>query len=414
MPSVVRRFCAGAFALVVVAIFIVISEGEASGVDAQQHLIATGPGPGGGPHVALFKASDAKTQINFYAYPTSFTGGVDVALGDLDGDGRLEVITGAGPGGGPHVRVFTDHGEPLDKWQFFAYDASFGGGVNVGVADVNGDEDKEILTAPATGGPPVVKVWDIVGGKVVKIDEFLAYGSTFQGGVDVDGVYLDATKREGIVTGAGPGGGPHVRTFTSSGAEHGSWFAYDPAYTGGVSVAAFDGNLNPGQEIVTGSRTGRGHIRSWSTTGQTAAGVNFYAWDAAVDAGVSLGSIGDDAHGPFVIGPRAGNPPCSALENPPNCKRGDYFRGVNTFGAWQIQNLPYGAAWRNGIHVAGGFGYFDDYGTILNPTTTSTSTPETTTTTVPPSTTSTSTSTTSTSTTSTSTTTTSSTSTTLP
>lgn len=379
MPLVVRRFCAGAFALLAALVFIALGQGEAGGVVAQQHLIVTGPGPGGGPHVAIFKASDAKTQINFFAYDPTFSGGVDVSLGDLDGDGHLEVITGAGPGGGPHVRVFTDHGQPIDKWSFFAYDPSFAGGVNVGVADIDGDEEKEILTAPATGGPPLVRVWDIVGDKALKVGEFLAYGSTFNGGVDVDGAYVDATKKEGIVTGAGPGGGPHVRTFSSSFAEHGSWFAYDPAYTGGVSVAAFTEDLNPGSEIVTASRTGRGHVRSFSNTG-IARGVSFYAWDASVDAGVSLGVIKDDSHGPFVLGPLLpGNPPCSALENPPNCKRGDYFRGVDTDGEWQIQNLPYGATWRNGIRVAGGFGTFDDYGTINNPTTTSTSAPSTTT-----------------------------------
>ncbi len=373
MRSSLRRVSAGLLAIVATTALLAFGVGDAEGVVAQQYLIATGPGPGGGPHVALFKASDAKVQINFFAFAPSFSGGVDVALGDLDGDGHLEVIVGAGPGGGPHVRVFTDHGVPIDKWSFFAYAASFSGGVNVGVADIDGDDEKEILTAPATDGPPLVRVWDIVNGKPVSTGQFLAYGSTFKGGVDVDGAYVDATKREGIVTGAGPGGGPHVRTFSPSFAEIGSWFAYGADYSGGVSVAAFNEDLNPGSEIVTASRTGRGHVRSFSTNG-LARDLNFYAYDAAVETGVSLGSIADDPHGPFVFGPLLpGVPPCSTLENPPNCKRGDYFRGVDKHGDWTIQNLPYGATWRGGIRVAGGYGTFDDYGTVFNPTTTSTS-----------------------------------------
>ena len=66
------------------------------------------------------------------AYDSGFTGGVRVAASDADGDGLADIITGAGTGGGPHVRVFDadSQGEvPEEIRGYFAFDSSFTGGV---------------------------------------------------------------------------------------------------------------------------------------------------------------------------------------------------------------------------------------------------------------------------------------------
>ena len=69
---------------------------------------------------------------NFFPYDLAFRGGVNVAAADVSGDGRPDIITGAGPGGGPHVRVWD--GVTLEEIEgFFAYDLGFRGGVDVAV-----------------------------------------------------------------------------------------------------------------------------------------------------------------------------------------------------------------------------------------------------------------------------------------
>ena len=57
-------------------------------------------------------------------------GGVFVGAGDVTGDGVADVITGAGPGGGPHVRVF-DGATGAEVASFFPFPPAFTGGALV-------------------------------------------------------------------------------------------------------------------------------------------------------------------------------------------------------------------------------------------------------------------------------------------
>ena len=127
--------------------------------------IITGAGPGGGPHVRAFSlAGGVVTEVaSFYAYGPAFTGGVHVAGADLTGDGVAEIITGAGPGGGPHVRAFSVAGGVTEVVGFYAYDPAFGGGVVVAGQDLTGDGVADIITGAGPGGGPHVRVLDVSG-----------------------------------------------------------------------------------------------------------------------------------------------------------------------------------------------------------------------------------------------------------
>jgi uncharacterized repeat protein (TIGR01451 family) len=86
--------------------------------------LVTGAGPGGAPHVEVWSLAGGVVRqlASFYAYDQNFAGGVYVACGDVDGDGLADVITGAGPGGGPHVRAFSFAGGSIREIaSFHAY-----------------------------------------------------------------------------------------------------------------------------------------------------------------------------------------------------------------------------------------------------------------------------------------------------
>src|SRR5262249_21984946 len=137
-------------------------------------------------------------------------------------------------GGGPHVRAFSGASPNTELRSFFAYAANFTGGVNVAAGDVTGDGKAEIITAPGAGGGPHVKVFSSAG---ALLKSFFAYSPTFAGGVTVAARDVDGDGRADVVTGAGAGGGPHVRAFrgTNLSPLH-SFFAFDPDFLGGVYV----------------------------------------------------------------------------------------------------------------------------------------------------------------------------------
>ncbi|MDP3985459.1 MAG: putative glycoside hydrolase [bacterium] len=190
---------------------------------------------------------DGSRRTVFAPYGDGYLGAIHLATGDINGDGFPEIITGAGRGGGPHVRIFTTSGRALGPG-FFAFDKAFRGGVSVAAADLDGDSKAEIITGAGPGGGPHVRTFRSDGSALAT---FFAYDSRFLGGVFVAAGDIDGDGKAEIITGAGPGGGPHVRTFSGTGQSLGKgFFPYDPARRGGVHVGAIDLDGNGILEIL--------------------------------------------------------------------------------------------------------------------------------------------------------------------
>ena len=268
-----------------------VAVGDLDG-NANGQEIVTAAGPGGGPHVRVYSAALNPLPVGFYAYGANFHGGVDVAVGDAIPDNDFdEIVTGAGPGGGPHVRTFLANGTPAPGQAgdgFFAYGPTFTGGVSIAVGDVRPDvAGDEIVTGAFSNGGPHVRVFTAQGAPLG--DGFMAFDPHFTGGVSVAvGDFEPDTAGLEIAVAAGPGGGPHVKVFRADGTPlGGGFFAYDAGFHGGVRIAA--AQLDSGaDEIVTVPRTGGGpHLRAFHPNGSPIGG-GIFAFDSSVTTGLNV------------------------------------------------------------------------------------------------------------------------------
>src|SRR5205823_9517728 len=136
---------------------------------------------GGGPDVKGFNP-DGSFRAGFFAFDANFTGGVRVAVGDVNGDGHPDIICAAGPGGGPNVIVFSGK-DRSQIYNFFAFDINFTGGCYVAAGDVNGDGFADIIVGADAGGGPNVFV--LSGRDRTPLLSFFPYDIHFTGGVRV-------------------------------------------------------------------------------------------------------------------------------------------------------------------------------------------------------------------------------------
>ena len=248
-----------------------VAVGDVTG-DRFPDLVAAA-GPGGGPAVKVFDGKSG-ASTSFFAYGPSFTGGVFVAVADLDADGVAEVVTGAGAGGGPAVNVF-DGRTGLPTAAGFAFDEGFRGGVRVAAADLDGDRRAEVVAAPGVGGGPNVRTLALNAGagRLDTVGSFFAYAPSFTGGVYVAAGDVDGDGRGEIVTGPGAGGGPQVGVFAADGTPEGAFFAYDSGFLGGVRVGTAPLTDDPGRTsiLTVAGPTGGAQVNVYTSANGTKA-----------------------------------------------------------------------------------------------------------------------------------------------
>lgn len=226
-----------------------VASGDVNGDGVHDVIVA--PGAGAGPHVKVFDGRTGESIRSFFAYAPTFLGGVTVAAGDVNGDGAADIVTGSGAGGGPHVKVF-DGRTGAEIRSFFAYAAGFTGGVTVAAGDLDGDGRAEIVTGTGAGAGPHVKVFS--GATGAELHNFFAFDIGYTGGIHVAAAADGRSFAVSRMVGGGAGGGPHVKVFDgNTGAELGSFSPFGEEFTGGVNVSHGDVDGDGVSELLAGA-----------------------------------------------------------------------------------------------------------------------------------------------------------------
>jgi hypothetical protein len=255
-----------------------VAVGDVNGDGTPDFVLAAGAG--GAPEVKVLDGTNTSTVLaDFFAYGAGFTGGVYVAAGDVNGDGRADIITGAGPGSTPEVKVFSGNGLGV-LIDFLAYGAGFSGGVRVAAGDLDGDNHADVITGPGPGGTPNVKVFRATDALV--LDNFFAYDAAYTGGIFVGAGYVNIDGIADIVTGTDSGAEPEVKVFRNGDVNSllYDFFAYAPGFTGGVRVAAGDVDGDGRADVITGTGSGATEVKSFSGANGSAQH-DFIAYGAA-------------------------------------------------------------------------------------------------------------------------------------
>jgi hypothetical protein len=243
--------------------------------------VVTAPGPGHAPQVKVFNGRDGVLVRTIDAMDGAFKGGLFVAVADVNQDGHADLAVTPDRSGGPRVQVFSgaDGGQLAN---FFGIeDTKFRGGARPSFGDLNADGRPDLLVSAGFGGGPRVAGFDGRGlpGAATPparlFGDFFAFEPTLRNGCFLASGDLNRDGSDDLIAGGGPGGGPRVLALSGADLVSGTtpqtlanFFADAVTLRGGVNVSVADVNGDGSTDILAGPGRGGQVAKAFSGSGE--------------------------------------------------------------------------------------------------------------------------------------------------
>ena len=176
---------------------------------------ATGNGVTG--TIRIISGATGKDLVSPTTVLSGFSGGVYLAAGDVDRDGKAELAVSADVGGGPRVSMFKVQNNTLrSTLDFIAFGLpDFRGGSRVALADINKDGAADLLVGAGVGGGPRISIYNgttlLSGGLNRLVPDFFALDSSLRSGVYITADDVNGDGYADVLYSTGNTGGPRVR-----------------------------------------------------------------------------------------------------------------------------------------------------------------------------------------------------------
>ena len=211
-------------------------------------LYAAGSSSGGPGIVSVFSPTTGSTLLQFAPFG-AYTGGVKVAVGDVNGDGYddLIVMAGTGPLNGL-VQIYS--GQDFSLLGSYYAVPGYQGAFNLAVGDLTGNGVDDVIFSTATGGDFVFAYAGDTNNFIVS--PFSAFGG-FTGGVTIAAGDVLGNGEDQIIVGTASQVGA-AGVFNQFGQLQQPYY-FAPIPMNGVNVAAGDLNGDGHADIIFGART---------------------------------------------------------------------------------------------------------------------------------------------------------------